>query len=227
MGSSERYYEKPKGCVKDLCLYLGNWKASINGFSGVNYVRRVDCRKFIAGYVFTFTTLTISWISGLHKCVALSITWTNYVVATKAYTKGFKDLRSSQRPSPILLCGNQSSITLAWNLVYHARMKHIHVKYYFIRYLLNNKYCIIRDVLNNKGIEPFKEHKDENSKNHIFPKRLTQLIHEWMAQICKYIQLNTQIYANGNYTLNACGGLLDYKVKRFECDIYKASSLYT
>ena len=85
--------------------------------------------------------------------------------------------------------------------------------------------------------------------NHIFPKRLTRLILEWMAQICKYIQFkgskgchhnrrmtlwslktskwNTQIYVDGNYILNTSGSLLVYKDKRLECDIYKASSLYT
>ena len=154
---------------------MGKWKASINGFLGANYVRHVDCRKSI------FRSTTNTWISRLHKSVALFTKWADYVVTTKACTKGCKDSRFSQRPSPILRCVSQSSIMLAWNLAYHARMKlQIHVKYYFIR-----------DVLNNKGIKPFKEHNDDNSKNHIFLKILTQPIHEWMAQICRYIQLKS------------------------------------
>ena len=155
-----RYHWKEQ---KDLCICIGKQKASVIRFMDAAY--HADCRKFTSGYVFTFTIITISCISRLHKCVALSTIWTNYVVAAKPYTKGFKSSRSSQIPWPILLSGSQSSITLAWNLVYHARMKHIHMN---------------RDVLNNKGIEPFKEHKDDNSMNHIFPKRLNTT-RTWMG----------------------------------------------
>ena len=88
---SEKHWEAVKGIhdeipndTKDLCVSLGKWKASINGFSCPNYVHNWDCRKSIFRYAFTFTTMAISWISRLHKCVALSTTIADYVVANKA-----------------------------------------------------------------------------------------------------------------------------------------------
>ena len=52
---------------------------------------------------------------------------------------------------PVLHCDSQSAIALAKNPVFHAKSKHIDVRYHFIQ-----------DVLANKRIELVKIHTDDN-----------------------------------------------------------------
>ena len=52
---------------------------------------------------------------------------------------------------PTLHCDSQSAIMLAKNPVFHAKTKHIDVKYHFIR-----------DVLEDKHMELVKVHTDDN-----------------------------------------------------------------
>ena len=53
---------------------------------------------------------------------------------------------------PTLHCDSQSAIMLARNPVFHAKTKHIDVKYHFIR-----------EVLDGKLLELVKVHTDDNS----------------------------------------------------------------
>ncbi|MCO5562958.1 hypothetical protein L7F22_016594 [Adiantum nelumboides] len=53
---------------------------------------------------------------------------------------------------PVLHCDCQSAIQLAQNPVFHAKRKHVDVRYYFI----------IRDVLEDKHLQLVKVHTDDN-----------------------------------------------------------------
>ena len=44
----------------------------------------LDCRKSTSWYLFTFVGGAISWQSKLQKCVSLSTTKAEYIVATEA-----------------------------------------------------------------------------------------------------------------------------------------------
>ena len=55
---------------------------------------------------------------------------------------------------PTLHCDSQSAIMLAKNPMFHAKTKHIDVKYHFIR-----------DVLEDKHMELVKVHTDDNPTN--------------------------------------------------------------
>ena len=67
---------------------------------------------------------------------------------------------------PTLHCDSQSAIMLAKNPMFHAKTKHIAVKYHFIR-----------DVLEDKLMELVKVHIDDNSTNLL----TTGLASEWFA----------------------------------------------
>ena len=54
--------------------------------------------------------------------------WLSYLVRDLGFIK-----------LPILHCDSQSVIMLARNPVFHAKTKHIHVKYHFIRDVLDSK----------------------------------------------------------------------------------------
>ena len=61
---------------------------------------------------------------------------------------------------PTLHCDSQSAIMLAKNLVFHAKTKHIDVKYHFIRDILEDKLMKLVKVHDNpvdlmtKGLPP-------------------------------------------------------------------------
>ncbi|MCO5546935.1 hypothetical protein L7F22_000374 [Adiantum nelumboides] len=115
-----------------------------------------DCRKSTSGYVFTFTGGAVSWISRLQKCVALSTTEAEYVAATEASKEALWLMRLVEEVGiksqvPVLHCDSQSAIMLARNPVFHAKTKHIEVKYHFIR-----------SVLDDKSITLVKVHTDDN-----------------------------------------------------------------
>ncbi|MCO5573774.1 hypothetical protein L7F22_027548 [Adiantum nelumboides] len=115
-----------------------------------------DCRKSTSGYVFTFTSGAVSWISRLQKCVALSTIEAEYVAATEATKVALWLMRlvgelGIDAKFPVLHCDSQSAIMLVRNPVFHAKTKHIEVKYHFIRH-----------VLEDKAIELVKVHTDDN-----------------------------------------------------------------
>ncbi|XP_075110572.1 uncharacterized protein LOC142181555 [Nicotiana tabacum] len=70
----------------------------------------LDSRKSTTGYVFTLGGTAVSWMSRLQKSVALSTTEAD---------------------------DSQSAIHLAKNPVFHARSKHIQLRYHHIRELIN------------------------------------------------------------------------------------------
>ena len=86
----------------------------------------------------------------------MSTTEANYIVVSEACKEAIwlarlvGDLGISVEV-PTLHCDSQSAIMLAKNPVFHAKTKHIDVKYHFIR-----------DVLEDKHMELVKVHTDDN-----------------------------------------------------------------
>ncbi|MCO5582546.1 hypothetical protein L7F22_036443 [Adiantum nelumboides] len=142
--------------TKDLCICFGKSETCVHGFTDANFARHPDYRKSTSRYVFTFTGGAVSWISRLQKCVALSTTEAEYVAATEASKEALWLMRLVEELGiksqvPVLHCDSQSAIMLARNPVFHAKTKHIEVKYHFIR-----------SVLDDKSITLVKVHTDDN-----------------------------------------------------------------
>ena len=101
-------------------------------------------RHAISGYVFLVDGGAVSWASKKQELVTVSMTEGEYV----ALTHGAKEalwLRSligelfSERADPTVIHGdNQSAIALAHGNQYHARTKHIDIRYHFIRYVIES-----------------------------------------------------------------------------------------
>ena len=98
-----------------------------------------DTGKSTSGYVVLVGTGAISWMSKLQSIVALSTTEAEYVAATSAgqeicwLRSLFSELGYKvSTPSP-LKADNQSSISVAKNPEHHGRMKHLDLRFYWLR----------------------------------------------------------------------------------------------
>lgn len=142
--------------TKELCICFGEIEACVLGYTNVDHAGDMDKRRSTSGYVFIFIGGAISWQSHLQNCTSMSTTKAEYIKTFEACKETIwlarlvGDLGISVEV-PTLHCDSQSAIMLAKNPVFHAKTKHIAVKYPFIQ-----------DVLENKLMEIVKVHLDDN-----------------------------------------------------------------
>ena len=123
----------------DECLCFGASNPILKGYTDSDIAGDLDNRKSTTGYLFTFSGGAISWQSKLQKCVALSTTEAEYIAATEAgkemiWLKRFLQELGLNQMEYIVYCDSQSAIDLSKNSMYHARTKHIDVRYHWIHY---------------------------------------------------------------------------------------------
>ena len=132
-------------------LYFRKSKTGLQGYVDADNGGDIDSRKSTSGYVYTFGGTAISWVSKLQKIVALSSCEAEYVAVTEA-TKEMMWLQSFLREldqdheGSVLYCDSQSAIHLAKNPVYHARTKHIQLRYHFIRSALEDGALVLEKI---------------------------------------------------------------------------------
>ncbi|KAL6323545.1 hypothetical protein AAG906_039125 [Vitis piasezkii] len=142
-----------------LKLTFGGGKPILVGYTDSNMARDVDNRRSNSGYLMTFSGGAVSWQSRLQKCVALSTIETEYITAAEAckellWMKCFMQELGFKQQRYVVYCDNQSVIHLSKNSTYHARSKHIDVRYHWMR-----------DALNDNLFEIEKIHIDNNDSD--------------------------------------------------------------
>ncbi|GJS64539.1 retrovirus-related pol polyprotein from transposon TNT 1-94 [Tanacetum coccineum] len=116
----------------------------------------LDSGKSTTGYVFTVGGIAVRWMSRIQKCVAMSTTEAEYMAITEAdkelvWLKNFlKELDRAQTECR-LFCDNQSAINLAKNLMFHGGMKHIKIRYHYIRELVSEGTLSLKKILGEKN----------------------------------------------------------------------------
>ncbi|KAH9660217.1 hypothetical protein KPL70_024138 [Citrus sinensis] len=121
------------------------------GYCDSDFAGDLDKRRSTTGYVFTLGGGPVSWKSILQSTIALSTTEAEYMAATKVvkeviWLKGLLgDLRVIQENITVF-CDNQSVIFLAKNQTYHARTKHIDVKYHYVREIIKSGVVLLRKI---------------------------------------------------------------------------------
>ena len=143
--------------TRDLWLSYGETRRALEGYADADGSMNED-RRAISGYAFLIDGGAVSWSSKRQEIVSLSTTESEYV----AVTHGMKEalwLRSllSEVFEPItapttLFSDNQSAIALTRDHQYHARTKHIDVRYHFIRWVIEQGslrliYCPTDDMV--------------------------------------------------------------------------------
>jgi hypothetical protein len=110
-----------------------------------------DRRRSTTWYVFTVGGKIVSWISKLQNVVALSTTKAEYVVATKAskemiWLQRFMEELGKKQENSRLYCDSESTIHLAKNSTFHSKTNHIHLRYHFIRFILEDGHLKLENI---------------------------------------------------------------------------------
>jgi hypothetical protein len=101
-------------------------------------------RRAISGHAFLINGGAVSWSSRKQELVTLSTAEAEYVAATHAAKEAIwlrrfiGELFSPISAPTTLYCDNQAAVALASNGNYHARTKHIDIRYHFIRFVVED-----------------------------------------------------------------------------------------
>jgi hypothetical protein len=96
-------------------------------------------RHSFSGYVFFMGGSLITWSSKRQSIIALSTAKSEYIAAVHAAKEIYwlrsilEELGNKQEKPTVLKCDNQSAIALCKDSKYHARTKHMDIRYHFIR----------------------------------------------------------------------------------------------
>ena len=146
----ERYGKSHWAAAKRILKYLkttqefsikfcGASKGELIGFADANWAGNVDTRCSTTGYIFFLNSGVISWNSKRQTTVATSSTESKYMSLYSATQEAIwlrlllKDLNYTDQEVTTIYQDNQGCIALAKNPVYHARTKHIDIKFHFLR----------------------------------------------------------------------------------------------
>jgi hypothetical protein len=127
--------------TKKLELTYGGDQRGLVGYVDADGASQ-EHRRAISGYVFMVDGGAVSWSSKKQELVTLSTTEAEYVAQTHAAKEAVwlrRLLTELFRPldgPTTLFSDSQSAIALAQDGHYHARTKHIDIRYHFIRYII-------------------------------------------------------------------------------------------
>lgn len=124
---------------------------NIVGYCDADWATDTEDRRSCSGYVFTFQGAAISWCSKRQPTIALSTTEAEYMSLSTATQEAIwlKQLEEDFCPTmssiPIVMfCDNQSAISISGDDIYHARSKHIDIRYHFVRERISKKQISVR-----------------------------------------------------------------------------------
>lgn len=124
--------------TKDYWLTFGQGANQLEGYSDADWASQTH-RHSISGYTFRMGDGAVTWSSKKQAIVALSSTEAEYVAQTHAAKELIwlrtiiGELNSPFENPTTLHCDNQGAIALAKDNKFHARTKHIDIRYHFIR----------------------------------------------------------------------------------------------
>ena len=143
--------------TRDLWLTYGESRRTLVGYADADGSMTED-RRAITGYAFLIDGGAISWSSKKQEIVSLSTTESEYVAATHGMKEALwlrnllAEVFEPLTDATTLFSDNQSAIALTRDHQFHARTKHIDVRYHFIRWVVENGalrlvYCPTADMV--------------------------------------------------------------------------------
>jgi hypothetical protein len=127
--------------TKDYKIRLGGTKTTrvLTAYTDADFAADTDDRKSRTGYVLYYNNGPIAWGSKKQSCVATSITHAEYIAlytATKEVVwcrRLLAALGQVQYSPTVIYTDSQSAMRLALNPKFHARTKHIDIKFHYTR----------------------------------------------------------------------------------------------
>ena len=152
----KRVFSYLKG-TKELWLTYGRTQTELMGYADADGSTAED-RHAVSGYAFIVNGGAVSWSAKRQSIISLSTTESEYVAAAHAakealWLRSFIEQLFDTKLSPTtMFSDNQSAIALAKDHQYHARTKHIDVRYHFIRWIVEKGavrlvYCPTEDMV--------------------------------------------------------------------------------
>ena len=120
-------------------FYEASIELQLFGYTDADWAGSMTDIRSTSGFMFSLGSAAITWSSKKQPTVALSTTEAEYRGAAVAACEVawlemlLADLGIQVQVPIVIYCDNLSSIQLAQNRVFHARMKHIEMHYHFIR----------------------------------------------------------------------------------------------
>jgi hypothetical protein len=166
VGVCARYQSDPKeshlSSVKRIIRYVnetsnyGIWYSfdtndSLVGFSDADWAGNCDDRKSTSGGCFFLGNNLVSWFCKKQNSISLSMVEAEYIAAGSGCTQllWMKQMLVDygfNQGTLTLFCDNMSAINISKNPIQHSKTKHIDIRHYFIRELVENKCIVLEHV---------------------------------------------------------------------------------
>ena len=123
---------------RSLVAFGGKEKGEIRGYCNADWASQHH-QHSISGFLFHFREGAISWSSKKQAVIALLSMEAEYISQTHAakeavWLRNFiVELQGKPQGLLTMLCDSQGAITLSKDNKFHSRMKHINLRYHFIR----------------------------------------------------------------------------------------------
>ena len=143
-GAAKRILKYIAGTLGFGIWYTCSTKFKLQGYSDSDWASSLDNRRSTSRSVFTLGTSAITWYSKIQEIVALSTVEAEYVTTTSSTCQAIQlrrilsDFGLEQREATVIHCDNKSAIAIAKNPIQHGRMKHIELRFHFIRNLISD-----------------------------------------------------------------------------------------
>ena len=143
--------------TKDYCLTLGGTTTAMRGYTDSDWASQLH-RHSISGYAYFLGEGCVTWSSKKQPIIALSTAEAEYVAGTHS-AKEAKWIRSfmceidpTYAGAMPLACDNQSAIAMTKDARYHARTKHIDIRYHYIREEVESEHLTINYVPSEENV---------------------------------------------------------------------------
>ena len=142
-----------------LALQLGGPNSiKLVGHSDSDYANCPSTSLSIGGYCFSLGSGAVSWASRKQKSVADSSCYAEYIALHEAshevvFLRELLSTLISGDPSPtVVYCDNDAAAILTEDHVWHARVKHIRVKYHYVRERVASKELVVKRVSSHDNV---------------------------------------------------------------------------
>jgi transposase InsO family protein len=141
----KRIFKYLKGTMTYGLWYPRNQNLQLTAYSDVDWENCLDERKSTSGGAFFLGDSLVAWLSKKQGSISLSTTEAEYIVVATCCTQilwmiqTLADLKVTYTDPIPLHCDNTSAISVSKNPVLHSKMKHIPIKYHFLKEQVTNR----------------------------------------------------------------------------------------